>query len=95
VNGDLLADSHNTLSRRKNYFCQLLRIHGVKDVWQTEMHTAEPLVPESSYFKVEVATEKLKRYESPGTDQILAQLNQAGSNALQSGIQKYIHLYLE
>jgi hypothetical protein len=29
------------------------------------MHTAEPLVPESSSFKFEIAIEKLKRYKSP------------------------------
>jgi len=23
----------------------LLNVHGVNDVWQTEMHTAEPFVP--------------------------------------------------
>jgi hypothetical protein len=44
-NDDLLADSHNILNRWKNYFCQLLNSHGVSDVKQTEMHTAEPLVP--------------------------------------------------
>jgi hypothetical protein len=43
-NGDLLADSHNILNRWKNYFSQLLNVH-VSDVRQTEVHTAEPLVP--------------------------------------------------
>jgi hypothetical protein len=38
------------------------------DIRQTEMHTAEPLVPESSSVETEVATEKLKIYKSPGTD---------------------------
>jgi hypothetical protein len=38
------------------------------------MHTAEPLVPELSSFKVEIVTEKLKRYKSPSIDQILADL---------------------
>ena len=33
------------------------------------MHTADPLVPESSAFEVELATEKLKSHKSPGTDQ--------------------------
>ena len=35
-------------------------IHGVNDVRQTEIHTAEPLVPESSAFEIELAVEKLK-----------------------------------
>ena len=40
---DLVADSHSIISRRRNYFSQLLNVHGVKDVRQTEIHTAEPL----------------------------------------------------
>jgi hypothetical protein len=51
-NGDLLADFHSILNRWKNYFCQLLNVHGVNDVRQTEMHTAEPLVSESSCYEV-------------------------------------------
>jgi hypothetical protein len=33
-NGDLLADSHNVLSRWKNFFSQLLNVHRVSDVRQ-------------------------------------------------------------
>jgi hypothetical protein len=44
-NGDLLADSHNILNTWKNYFSQLLNVHDVSDVRQTEVHTAEPSVP--------------------------------------------------
>ena len=43
--GDLFADSHSILARWRNYFSQLLNIHGVNDFRQTEIHTAEPLVP--------------------------------------------------
>jgi hypothetical protein len=43
--GDMLADSHNILTSRKNYCCHLLNVHEVNDVRQTEIHTAEPLVP--------------------------------------------------
>jgi hypothetical protein len=35
-NDDLLAHSNNVLNRWKNYFCQLLNVHGVNDVRQTE-----------------------------------------------------------
>jgi hypothetical protein len=49
-NGDLLASSHSILNGWKNYFCQLLNVPGVNDVRQTEIHTAEPLVPEPSFF---------------------------------------------
>jgi hypothetical protein len=68
-NGDLLADSHSILNRWKNYFCRLLNIRVVKDVRQTEIHTAEPISSEG-----EIAIEKLKRYKSPGIDQIPAEL---------------------
>jgi hypothetical protein len=61
-NGDVLADSHSILNRWKNYFCQLLNVHGVNDVWKIEIHTAGPLVPEPSSSEVEIAIEKLKRY---------------------------------
>jgi hypothetical protein len=33
-NGDLLADSHSSLNRWKNYFSQLLNVHNVSDVKQ-------------------------------------------------------------
>jgi len=46
-----------------------LNVHGVNDVRQTEIHTAEPLVPEPSAFEVEMAIEKLKRCKSPRIDQ--------------------------
>jgi len=55
-----------------------LSVHGLEGVRQTKMHIAEPLIPESSEsFWVEIATGQLKRYKSPGTDQIHAKLFQA------------------
>jgi hypothetical protein len=59
-------------------FCQLLNVHGVNDVRQTEIYTAEPLVPEPSSSEVDIAIEKLKRCKSPGIDQIPAERIQAG-----------------
>ena len=56
----MVADSHRILARKRNYFSQLLNVHGVNDDRQTEIHTIEPLVPEPSAFEVEMATEKLK-----------------------------------
>jgi hypothetical protein len=44
--GDLLADPHKIFNRWKNYFCQLLNMHDVDGVRQTETHTAEPFVPQ-------------------------------------------------
>jgi hypothetical protein len=47
-----------------------LNVHGVNDVRQTEIHTAELLVPEPSAFDVEFAIEKLKSHKLPGIDHI-------------------------
>jgi hypothetical protein len=76
--GDLVADCHSILARWRNHFSQLLNIHGVNDVRQIEVHTAEPLVPEPSAFEVEMAIGKLKSHKSPGIDQIPAELIKAG-----------------
>jgi hypothetical protein len=76
-NGDLLADSHNILNRWTNY-CQLLNVHNVSEVRQIEIRTAEPLVPYPSPSEVEIAIARLKKYKSPGSDQILTELIQAG-----------------
>jgi hypothetical protein len=67
--GDLLADPHKILNRWKNYICQSLKVHGASGVRQTEMHTAEPFVPEPSAPEVEVAIGKMKRYKSPSVYQ--------------------------
>jgi hypothetical protein len=55
------------------------------------MHTAKPLVPELSTFEVEIAIEKLKRYISPDTDLVPAELIQAGGNTLHSKIHRPIN----
>jgi hypothetical protein len=81
-NGDLLADSHNILNRWKNYFSQLLNVHSVSDVSQIEVHTAEPLVPGPSHREVEIAIAKLKKYKSPGSDEIPAELIQVRGEIL-------------
>jgi hypothetical protein len=52
----------------------LFNVHGVSNVRQTDIHTAEPLVPEQSVYEVEIPIEKLKRDKSRGTDQIPAKL---------------------
>jgi hypothetical protein len=69
-----------------------LNVHGAGGVRQTEIHTAVPFVPEPSASKVEVAIGKLKRYKSPGVDQILAELIQAGGETMHSEIHKFIKL---
>jgi hypothetical protein len=78
------------LARWRNHFSQLLNIHGVNDVRQTEVHTAEPLVTEPSAFKVEMAIQKLKRHKSSGIDQIPAELVKPGGRIIRSEIHKLI-----
>jgi hypothetical protein len=90
-NDDLLTDSHNILNRWNNHFSQLLSVHRISDVTQTEIHTAEPLVPDPSPFEVAIAIAKLKNYKSPDSDQIPAELIQAGGETLRSEIHKLIN----
>jgi hypothetical protein len=75
-NGDLLADSHKS------------NVHSVSDVKQIEIRTAEPLLPGPSRLEFEIAITKLKKYKSPGSNQIPAELIQAGSEILLSAIHK-------
>jgi len=51
----MVTDSHSVLVRWRNHPCQLFSAHGVNDVRQPEIYTAEPLVPEPSAFEVEMA----------------------------------------
>ena len=58
---------------------------------QTDIHTAEPLVPEPSAFDVQMAIEKLKRHNSPGIYQIPAELIKAGGRTSQFDIHKLFY----
>jgi hypothetical protein len=61
-----------------------------------EMHTAEPLVPDHSLSKVEIAISKFKRYKSPDSDQILTELTEAEGETLWSEIHKLVnHIWSE
>ena len=91
--GDLVADSHSILVRWRNYFSQLLNVHGVNGVRQTEIHTAEPLVPWPSASEVELAIEKLKSHKSPGVDQIPGELIKAGGKTIRCEIHKLISIW--
>jgi hypothetical protein len=61
-------------------------VYNVSDVRQIEVHTAEPLVPGPSRLEVEIAITKLKKYKSPGSEEIRAELIQAGDETLLSAI---------
>jgi hypothetical protein len=78
----LVADSHSVVARYRNYFSQVFNVHGVTDVGQAEIHTAEPLVPEPSASEVKLAIKKLKCHKLPGIDQIPAELIKAGGRTI-------------
>jgi len=88
--GALVADSHGIVARWRNYFSQLFNVHGVKDIGQAEIHTAEPLVPEPSAPEVQLAIDKLKSHKSPGIDQIPAELIKARGRTIYLEIHKLI-----
>jgi hypothetical protein len=84
----MVADSRSIVARWRNYFSQLFNVHGVKDVGQVEIPTADPLLPEPSVF--ELAIDKLKSHKLPGIDEILAELIKAGGGTICLGIHKLI-----
>lgn len=71
VSGNLHADSHGIFSRCKNYFCQLLNIHWVNSIRQSEIQKGEPFVPERRFSEVEIAIGKLKKCKSKSLHQQL------------------------
>jgi hypothetical protein len=64
-------------------------VHNVSFVRQIDVHTTEPLVPDPTRLEDEIAIAKLKKYISPGSDQI--PLIQAGGEILLSAIHKLIN----
>jgi hypothetical protein len=63
-------------------------MHNVSDVRQIDVHMAEPLVPYPSHLEVEIAFAKWKKYKSSGSDQIPAELIEAGGETLLSAVHK-------
>ena len=61
-----------------------------KDVWQAEIHTAEPLVHEPSASEFELAINKLRSHKTPGIDQIPAEQIKAGGRTIYLEINKLI-----
>jgi hypothetical protein len=66
-------------------------MRNVSDVREIDVLTAEPLVPGLSRLEVEIAIAKLKKCKSPGSDEIPAELIQAGDEILLSAIHKQIN----
>jgi hypothetical protein len=57
-------------------------VNSVSDVRQIVIRTAQPLVPGLSHLEVKFTFAKLEKYKSPGSDQIPAELIQAGDGTL-------------
>jgi hypothetical protein len=89
-NSDFVEDPYSIVARCRNCFYQLLNIHGVNDVRQTEIHTVEPLVPQPSAFEVELAIEKLRSHKLPDIDQIPAKLIKVGGRKISYEIHNLI-----
>jgi hypothetical protein len=83
------TDFHNILARWRKHFSRQFNVRGVSDVRQRDIHKAEPLVPEPSNFKVEMAIEKLKGYKSSGIHQIPAELIKGGGRTNCCDLQTY------
>jgi len=88
---DLVTDCRSILASWRNHFSQLFNVYGVIDVRQTEIHTAEPLVPDPSSFEVKMAIEILKRHKSSVIGQISAELIKVGCRTIRCKIHKLIN----
>jgi hypothetical protein len=58
---DLVTYCHSILARWRKHFSQLFNVRGVHYDRKTKIHTAEPLVTDSSAFEIELAIEKLNK----------------------------------
>jgi hypothetical protein len=79
-NSDLLADSHNILNKRKDYFSLLLNVHNISDVRQISTYSTYG----NSYYKA-------GKYKSPESCQIPAGLIRALDEKLLSAIHKLVN----
>ena len=71
-------------------FPQLLNVHRVHDIRQTESHTTEPLIFEPSAFEVDLAIEKLKSHKSPSIGKNTAELFKEGCRTIRFQIHKLL-----
>jgi hypothetical protein len=66
-------------------------VHNVSDVRQIEVPAFEPLVPGPSHVEVAIATAKLKKCKSSGSDQIPFKIIQVRGETFLSAIHKLIN----
>ena len=78
----MIADFHSLFARWKNFFSQLLNVHGFNDVSSTEIHTTDPRVHQPSAFEFELDIEKLKSHKSPDIGQIRTEWFKAGGRII-------------
>jgi hypothetical protein len=58
--GGFICGSSKNFEQMEELLLSAVECHGAGGVRQTEMHTAEPFVPQPSASEVEVATGKMK-----------------------------------
>lgn len=80
-------DSQNTLLCG-TATCQLLNVHGINDVWQTEIYTAEALVLKASIFGFEIGIQNFWRYNS----RLFTKFSQKCFKKLEKYLARSIHL---
>jgi hypothetical protein len=78
---------HKTVNRWKICFLQQLNLQGV-GVLGRHKYRQQTFVSETNISEVEVAIGKLKRYKSPGADQVPAEMIQAEGETLHPEIHK-------
>jgi len=60
--GDFVTEFLHILFMWWKYFSQHFCVHGVSDLRQTEIYTAQSIAPELSAFEFEMAIEKVKSH---------------------------------
>jgi hypothetical protein len=75
-------------------FLSSIEYNDFYDVRQTEIQTAEQLVPEISAFNVAMGIGNLKRHKSPGIDYISAELIKTGGRRIRSEIHTGTHTHI-
>ena len=87
----MVRDCHSILATPRNNFSKLLVVQEFNVVRQRQINTAEPLVPETSAFEVEMVNSKLKRHTLLSIDQFPAELIKTRGRTIRYDIHKSIN----